>query len=155
MKKPSNWVQHGYSDISVKRVRIRSFSGQYFPTFGLNTEIYSINLCIQSKWEKIRTRKVPNTATFHAVIVILVNFTVQKVARFMWFVVILKLKAEIKNVMNTFSIYQKLSSLLREIFPDFFSTREPILFTPNVVWWYHWTNPNTDDLISAFQEESF
>ena len=100
-------------------------------------------------------QKNPDTATFHAVIVILVNFTMQKVARFMWFVVILKMKAEIKNVMNTSSIYQKLSSLLRENFPDFFSTREPILFMPNVVWWYHWTNPNTDDLISAFQEESF
>ena len=28
----------------------------YFPVFGLNTEIYSINPCIHSKYRKIRTR---------------------------------------------------------------------------------------------------
>ena len=33
------------------------FSGLYFPIFGLNTEIYSVNLRIQSKYRKIRTRK--------------------------------------------------------------------------------------------------
>ena len=33
----------------VKNVRIRSFSGPYFLAFGLNTERYSISLCIQSK----------------------------------------------------------------------------------------------------------
>ena len=33
------------------------FSGPYFPIFGLNTEIYSVNLCIQSEYRKIRTRK--------------------------------------------------------------------------------------------------
>ena len=31
--------------------------GPYFPVFGVNTEIYSINLRIQSKYGKIRTRK--------------------------------------------------------------------------------------------------
>ena len=31
-------------------------SGPRFPAFGLNMEIYSINLCIQSKYRKIRTR---------------------------------------------------------------------------------------------------
>ena len=31
-------------------------SGPYFPVFGLNTEIYSINLRIQSEYRKIRTR---------------------------------------------------------------------------------------------------
>ena len=30
----------------VKRVRSWSFSGTYFPAFGLNTEIYIVNLCI-------------------------------------------------------------------------------------------------------------
>ena len=30
----------------VKSVRIRSFSGPYFPAFGLNTERYSVSLCI-------------------------------------------------------------------------------------------------------------
>ena len=40
----------------VKRVRIQSFSGPYFPSFGLNTERYSLSLRIQSKWGKIQTR---------------------------------------------------------------------------------------------------
>ena len=31
-------------------------SGPYFPVFGLNTEVYSVNFCIQSKYRKIRTR---------------------------------------------------------------------------------------------------
>ena len=33
------------------------FSGPYFPVFGLNTEIYSVNLRIQSEYRKIRTKK--------------------------------------------------------------------------------------------------
>ena len=33
------------------------FSGPYFPVFGLNTEIYGVNLCIQSEYRKTRTRK--------------------------------------------------------------------------------------------------
>ena len=53
----------------VKSVRIQSFSGPYFPAFGLNTEIYRVTLRIQSECAKIRTRKSPNTVTFHAVIV--------------------------------------------------------------------------------------
>ena len=48
-------------------VRIRSFSGSYFPAFELNTERYSLSLRIQLKYEKIRTKKTPNTDTFHAV----------------------------------------------------------------------------------------
>ena len=36
-----------------------TFSGLYFPLFGLNTEIYGINLRIQSEYRKIRTRKTP------------------------------------------------------------------------------------------------
>ena len=37
--------------------KYRVFSGPYFPVFGLNTEIYGVNLRIQSKYGKIRTRK--------------------------------------------------------------------------------------------------
>ena len=33
------------------------FSGPYFPAFGLNTKMYVVNLRIQSKYGKIRTRK--------------------------------------------------------------------------------------------------
>ena len=52
---------------SVKSVRIRSFSGLYFPAFGMNTERYGVYLRIQSECGKIRTRKAPNTDSFHAV----------------------------------------------------------------------------------------
>ena len=51
----------------VKSVRIRSYSGLYFPAFGLNTERYSVSLRIQSECGKMRTRITPNTDTFHAV----------------------------------------------------------------------------------------
>ena len=51
----------------MKTVRIRSFSGPYFPAFWLNTKWYGISLRIQSKCRKVRTRKTPNTDTFHAV----------------------------------------------------------------------------------------
>ena len=53
----------------MKSVRIQSFSGPYFPAFGLNKEKYSVSLRIQSECWKIRTRKTPNTSTFHAVFV--------------------------------------------------------------------------------------
>ena len=33
----------------VKSVRIRSFTGSYFPAFGLNTEKYSVSIRIQSE----------------------------------------------------------------------------------------------------------
>ena len=53
----------------VKSVRIRSFSGLYFPVFGLNTEIYRINLRIQYKYRKIQTtKKTPNADTFDVVL---------------------------------------------------------------------------------------
>ena len=52
----------------VKSIRIQRFSGPYFPTVGLNTEIKnSVNLCIQFKCRKERTIKIPNTETFVAV----------------------------------------------------------------------------------------
>ena len=41
------------------------FSTLFFPAFRLNTEIYRVRLCIQSKCEKLRTRKNPNTETFY------------------------------------------------------------------------------------------
>ena len=33
------------------------FSDLCFPVFGLNAKIYGVNLCIQSEYRKIRTRK--------------------------------------------------------------------------------------------------
>ena len=52
----------------IKSVRIRSFSGTYFPAFGLNTERYEVSLCIQSKCGKTLTRKTSNMDTFHTVL---------------------------------------------------------------------------------------
>ena len=40
------------------------FFGAYYPAFGLNTRIYSVNFCIQSHYGKIRTRKGPDTDIF-------------------------------------------------------------------------------------------
>ena len=51
----------------VKSLRIRRFSSPHIPTFGLNTERYSVSLRILSEYGKTRTRKTPNTDTFHAV----------------------------------------------------------------------------------------
>ena len=51
----------------VRSIHIRSSSGPYFSAFRVNTEKNSVPLRIQSECEKIRTRKTPNTDTFHAV----------------------------------------------------------------------------------------
>ena len=62
-------VQKETSDLHcVESIRIRSFSGPYFPTFGLNTERYQVSLRIQFECEKLWTRKTVNTGTFHAVV---------------------------------------------------------------------------------------
>ena len=55
-------------ELSAKSVRIQSFYGPYFHAFGLNTMTY-VFLRIQSKCEKIRTRKTSNTDTFHVVFI--------------------------------------------------------------------------------------
>ena len=49
---PTKWNNH-----CVKSVQIQVFSGPYFPLFGPNVEIYSVNLRIQSEYRKILTRK--------------------------------------------------------------------------------------------------
>ena len=53
----------------VKSVRIRSYSGPYFPAFGLNKKRYSVSLRIQSKCGKIRTRLTLNTDTLYAMMI--------------------------------------------------------------------------------------
>ena len=53
----------------VKSVHIRRFSGPYFPAFGLNVNRYRLSLRIQSEYGKIKTRKTPNTETFHKLFV--------------------------------------------------------------------------------------
>ena len=52
----------------VKSVHPRSFSGPYCPAFGLHTKRHSVSLHIQSRFGEIRTRKTPNTDTFHAML---------------------------------------------------------------------------------------
>ena len=52
----------------MKSVRIRSYSGPYFPAFGLDMKRHSVSLRIQSECGKIRTRITPNTNTFYAVL---------------------------------------------------------------------------------------
>ena len=49
----------------VKSVHTWSYSGQYFPAFGLNTVRYGVSLPIHSECGKMRTRITPNTDTFH------------------------------------------------------------------------------------------
>ena len=41
------------------------FSDPHFLAFGLNTEIYSLNIRNQSECWKMRTRKSPNTDSFY------------------------------------------------------------------------------------------
>ena len=50
-------ARNGLISHCVKSVQIRSFSGPYFPAFGLNTERCRVSLHIQSEWGKIWTRK--------------------------------------------------------------------------------------------------
>ena len=53
----------------AKSVRLRNFSGLYFPAFGLNTERQGASLRIHSECGEIRTRKAPNTDIFQAVFI--------------------------------------------------------------------------------------
>ena len=54
------------------------FFTTYSPAFGLNTERCSASLRIQSECGKIRTRKTPNTDTFHAVFLAIVSILYPK-----------------------------------------------------------------------------
>ena len=58
------WTAH-----CVKCVHIRSFSGPYFPAFGLHTKRYEVSLPYSVQMQEYTTRKTPNTDTFHAVAV--------------------------------------------------------------------------------------
>ena len=52
----------------VKNVRIRSYSGPHFSDFELNTDRYTVLLCIQSEYRRIQTRITPNTDASFTVI---------------------------------------------------------------------------------------
>ena len=55
-------------------VTIRVKVATYFPAFGLNTERYGVSLHLKSECWKMRTRRTPNTDTFHAVTLNLLSF---------------------------------------------------------------------------------
>ena len=46
-----------FMSIASKVSKYGVFSGPYFPIFERNTEIYSVNLCIQSEYREIWTRR--------------------------------------------------------------------------------------------------
>ena len=52
----------------VKSVRIRIYSGPYFPAFWLKTEVSSVSLRIQSVCGKMWARITPTMDTFHAML---------------------------------------------------------------------------------------
>ena len=51
----------------VKGLRIRNYSGPYFPVFGLKLERYGVSRHIQSECGKMWTGIILNTDTFYAV----------------------------------------------------------------------------------------
>ena len=53
-------------------------SGPYFPAFGLNTQVYQVNIRIQSKCRKIWTRKSPDSDIFRTVKKLKINQNVFK-----------------------------------------------------------------------------
>ena len=69
MCEPTRISKNIFSKHCVKSVRIRSYSGPYFPAFGLITERYFVSLRIQSECGKMRTSITSNTDIFYAVFV--------------------------------------------------------------------------------------
>ena len=63
----------------VKSAGIWGFTGPHFSAFGLITEIYRLNLSIQSECGKMRTRKTSNTNTFYAVELISADTNLDKI----------------------------------------------------------------------------
>ena len=57
-----------YVILCVKILRIQSYSGLHFAAFRLNTERYKVPLRSQLECGRMRTRIIPNTDTFFAVI---------------------------------------------------------------------------------------
>ena len=51
----------------MRRVQIKGFFWSYFPVFGINTEVYRVNLPIQSECRIYGPEKTPYLDTFHTV----------------------------------------------------------------------------------------
>ena len=74
------------------------FSGPYFPVFGLGTEIYGVNLRVQSEYRKKRTKKYSVFGHFsRSVYVIPIHITI-------WI-----------DTFNDFVFFQTLSKLLWDL----------------------------------------
>ena len=82
------------------------FSGSYFPIFGLNTEIYFVNLRIQSEYRKIQTRENPYLNTFLAVLLVLIYEILEALPK------LSQQKLYIKNLKFTVSNYFRYQDLL-------------------------------------------
>ena len=67
-KKLSSYIWYTHGIRCVKSVPIWKFSCPYLPACILNREIFRVKFRIQSKCEKMRTRKTSNTNTFIAVL---------------------------------------------------------------------------------------
>ena len=50
----------------METTRTRSLSNWHFPAFGLNTDLYAVNLRIRLQCGEMRTTKTSNTDTFCA-----------------------------------------------------------------------------------------
>ena len=81
-----SWFEIADLSTAWKVSKYGVISGPYFPAFGLNTEIYGVNLRIQSEYRKIRTK---NNSVFG-------HFSHSGNNKFSWF-----------NVWSTFSLWKR------------------------------------------------
>ena len=84
------------------------FSSPYFPVSGLN----SVNLHIQCKYRKIRTRKIPYLDTFHAVLVTILHLSVRQICdtRITTFHLFFNWFFDRSRKMVSWNVYQKMLS---------------------------------------------
>ena len=95
----------------VKSVRIWSFSGPYFPAFGLNMERYSVSVRIQSECGKIQARKTPNTDSFKAGKVFVISFYE---SRWYWLTHVIVVRGKVKiAVVHPKNIHENNSLVFR------------------------------------------
>ena len=106
-----------------------SVSGPYLPTFGLNTEIYEVNLRIQSECVKIAVRmlektdqKNPNTDSFSQ------WETIEVLLAISWVIYV----AKIDNIWKPFTIVEKSSILI--FWDSSNALLEALIFSKDLFW---------------------
>ena len=67
----------------VKSARIHSYSGSYFPVFGLNAERYGVSLRIQSECGKMQSRMSLDMDTFQEVRISFMEFFIHYIIPFL------------------------------------------------------------------------